>query len=149
MSGVCLTMDLQAGGGRGGMLSQRRMLMSPAGYHLHVPMGLVGVPTGLAGLAILQYGSPRSEQDGHCTTGGTGDKAEDQSISNGQGKAQTPGLAQDKGAAVQGRLDGGLGLALVPANCISKGSRLLVLLQCVPALPSEVQALHLRCRNAG
>lgn len=44
MSGVCLTMDLQAGGGRGGMLSQGCMLMSPSGYHLHVPMGLVGSP---------------------------------------------------------------------------------------------------------
>lgn len=76
------------------MMSQGHVLKRPPGYHLHVPVGLIGspwvwwCPHRAAGLAIPQHGSPCSEQYVRCATGVTWDKDEHQSSFNGKEKPE-------------------------------------------------------------
>lgn len=114
-----------AGGGRGGMLSHGHVLMSPAGNHLHVPMGLVRSPQGCH-LVVL---CPHSEQGLHCVTGVLWDEAEDWSWV-GMGELQCWGGWRGLGAGPvspeQHRQ---------PPPCPQR----------VPAVPPDVQALCLCC----
>jgi len=126
-----------------------RLVRSP--WACGVPAVLVrspwagGIPAVLAGPLFLQYGSPRFEQDEHCAAGVIWAGAEDQSISDSREKPKPLGWVRTGGLQRRGAWTGARGWLW----CWEPQQQRLVLLQCVPALPSEVQALRLRRRNAG